>query len=234
MDDSTINEYIEKSLSKKPIPNKKEDISETVIKRPKYLWLTSIFNFKFIFIIILIALWVYRIKDGFLKGEDKLFIEKEINEVMVDNKMVPVSNVKVVKISEWVYDSMEWDERSKYLVWSSKKVMFIYWDGCRYARAYNNQIEKALEDKMLSYNYQKEIIKVPQQEELLCSKWYCTDDKKECYAFCPSTRLRYVCWANLCIINPIAKEIVVDESQNYEQIPILLKSYLDWNNKSLF
>ena len=159
MDDSTINEYIEKSLAKNPVPNKKEDSSE-IVKKPKNLWLTSIFNFKFIFIIILIVLWVYRIKDGFFEEDDKLFVEKKINEVKVDNKMVPVSNVKVVKISEWVYDSMEWDEWSKYLLWSSKKVMFIYWDGCRYARAYNNQIKNTLEDKMFSYNYEKEIIKV--------------------------------------------------------------------------
>lgn len=143
----------------------------------------------------------------------------EINWVNFD-----VSDVKVLWIPENVFDEIinepEWSE---YLLWEKKNVLFIYWDWCPYARDYDNQISKSFsETPLLKSYYSKIIIKVPQSYTLYCRNEYC-----------PRIRLESVCWANFCIINPMAKEIIVDGSHKPSQISLLLNAYMSWNDKLL-
>lgn len=137
---------------------------------------------------------------------------------------VPLSDVSVVKIPDIVYDSIWSDsEWSEFLFWDKKNILFVYLDDCPYARAYNNQTENTFsENPLLNYSYSKNILKVAQSYVLECSSRYC-----------PSMWLDRICGAKFCIINPNVKEIVVDSSQNPEQIPTFLDFYENYDDKML-
>jgi len=152
-------------------------------------------------------------------------MEKKIEYVESNWEKIYFSDLKVVKIPQKVYDSVWKNPKwSEYLFWEKKRILFIYWDWCPYARAYDSEIERAFfSDKSLWDNYLKEIVKVPQLRTLECTTQYC-----------PEIWIEHFCGGNLCIINPVSKEIIVDNSHDEKQISSLLKLYADRSNKELF
>lgn len=165
----------------------------------------------------------------------RLYSRYQHNKYIGDSKVIPfvefnwenvsISEVTVVKIPDNVYDSIWSDsEWSEFLFWDKKNILFVYWDGCPYASAYENSISKTFSDKSFLNNYySKNIFKVPQSYTVSCHN-----------PNCPRFWLWRVCSASFCIINPKAKEVIVDKSQNSLQIPVLLDAYYLWEEKTLF
>ena len=181
--------------------------------------------FGFVILILLLIVWALAI---FFHHRNQRIAyywdEKKISSVMLDWVTYSLSDVKVLSIPDEVYDSI-WDDSSwsEYLLWSKNHMLFIFWDGCPYARAYNYMIEKTFSnDTSLDLVYSKDIAKVSNSRVIECHNEYC-----------PELRLNRVCGTSFCIINPVVNEIVVDWSQNPEQIPILLNFYADWKDLSL-
>lgn len=195
-------------------------------------WLVSIF--KYILIICVFIIWIHFLKDGLFGRPNSLFKEKKIEQVSYENTWSNVKDVKVIKIPQSVYDSMDGDERKDYLLGDKKRIMFIYRDGCPYAREFYQSISSSIKKDMLSTYYDTAFIRVPQTEKIYCSHVYCTNNKKNCWYACPSAWFRDVCWWEFCIVNPASREVIVDESQSETQISILLNSYKNRLSESLF
>ena len=176
----------------------------------------------------------------FLHSDNKKVheVSKAIEQVQVDWETVEVSNVKVINIPQEVYDSMEIDpnipqeiynqvnidrSREQYLIWDKKHILLITWDGCPYARKFHKELDNIFDKTphFIRY-YTKDIKETWQYIEFSCINEYCA-----------SIRLFENCWEWICIINPMAKEIIVDNSQNYKQIFPLLEWYEARNNESL-
>lgn len=165
-------------------------------------------------------------------------VSKSLDYVQVDWETVEVSDVKVKKIPQEVYDSMEIDpnvsqeiysqaniDRSweQYLLWDKKHILLITWDGCPYARKFRKELDDIFDkDSHFSHYYDKDIRDVWQHIELSCF------DRN-----CASIWLLENCWEWICIINPMAKEIIIDNSQDSKQIFPLLEWYGERYNKSL-
>ncbi len=183
-------------------------------------------------ILLIICVYVFVYKGG-NKVRD---VSNSINHIPVDWEIVEVSDVKIMKIPQEVYDSMEIDpnipwevynrvDRSweNYLLWDKKRILLITWDGCPYARKFRKELDNIFEENAyLSRYYDKDIRETWQTVELSCLG-----------KICSSIRLFENCWEWICIINPVAKEIIVDNSQNFKQILPLLQSYSMREKESL-
>lgn len=189
----------------------------------------------YVWIILLIVCVYVFTRKGF--GEVRE-VSKSIDSIRVDWERVQVSDVKIIKIPQEVYDSMEIDpdipqevynqvnidrSREKYLLWDKKRILLITWDGCPYARRFRRELDNVFEkNAYLTRYYDKDIKETWQYIEFTCF------DKN-----CASIRLFENCWEWICIINPIAKEILADSSQNAKQILPLLESYSTREGESL-
>lgn len=214
----------------------KKDIYQELKSDFKKQWTYKKSNFLTYILAIILIICIY------------LFIHKEINTVhevsksidyiQVDWKNIEVSEIKIIKIPHQVYDSMEINpnipqevynqinidrSREKYLLWDKKHILLITWDGCPYARRFRKELDNVFnKNTYLTRYYDKDIKETWQYIEFSCF------DKN-----CASIRLFENCWEWICIINPVAKEIIVDNSQNAKQILPLLKSYENRQNESL-
>ena len=159
-----------------------------------------------------------------IRAKSYIWQSKTIHFVEFEWQKVYLSDVEVVKIPDRVYDAAWIDnEWADFLFSDIKNLLFVYWDGCPYARAYESQINKVFSDDYSINNlYLKNIIKVPKSYSVTCHSEYC-----------PRMRIGRVCSADFCIINPMAKEIVVDSSHDEKQISVLLKLYADRNDNEL-
>ncbi len=149
-----------------------------------------------------------------------------VSTVQINGKTLPISRVKVVQIPPEIYESMkdnpEWKE---HLLGEQKRVLLITWDGCPYARAFKQALQKAFTIKNVSKFYTQDIVVTGQ------SVWAnCQGPLKE---HCPKVWIMEHCMGGICIINPKTHEAIVDESQNAQQILPLLAAYATWQEESL-
>ena len=165
-------------------------------------------------------------------------VSKSLDYIQTNWETVKVSNVKIIKIPQEVYDSMEINpdipqevynqvhidrSREKYLLWNKKRILLITWDGCPYARKFRRELDDVFsKNTYLTRHYDKDIKETWQTISLECLDTNCA-----------SIRLFQNCWEWICIINPIAKEIIADSSQNAKQILPLLESYSTRESESL-
>ncbi len=164
-------------------------------------------------------------------------VSKSIDSLLVDWEKVELSDVKIMKIPQEVYDSMEIDpsipqeaynqmdrSREQYLLWDKKRILLITWDGCPYARRFRKELDNVFDkNAYLTRYYDKYIKETWQYVTLSCLNGY----------DCASIWLFENCWEWICIINPMAKEVIVDTSQKTAQILPLLKSYDTWDDRPL-
>lgn len=132
----------------------------------------------------------------------------------------PLSRVAVVNIPNQVYDSLNQDSKYKrYLTGNHKYILLFTYDGCPYARAYHHAFKHAFTDLGFSEYYRKRIINVGRMFSVGCPAGFME---------CASLWVTKQCLGKICILNPQRKQVVVDASQNAEQLPKLLEKYKEW------
>ena len=182
---------------------------------------------KWLLIVLLSVVVIFFVSVFFFRfwKSSTYWYSTKISSVGLNWKNYLLEDVEAFKIPQEVYDNA-WDypKRSDYITWSKKHVLFIYWDGCPYARAYDLEIDRAFSiNPLLNSSYSKDMVKVPQYRSVECANEYC-----------PEIWLENICGANLCILNPVTREVIVDSSQNEEQISILLNAYLNRNTQIIY
>ena len=131
-----------------------------------------------------------------------------------------LTNVTVVDIPSYVYDSLPQDSKFKrYLTGNHKYILLFTYDGCPYARAYHQACRYAFDEQGFSAYYRKRIIHVGRSYWVSCPARMMN---------CASAWVTQQCFGKLCLINPQRKKVVVDASQNAEQLPALLEKYKEW------
>lgn len=156
-------------------------------------------------------------------------VSKTLEYIQVDWEITKVSNVKILKIPQEVYDNMEMDpnipqeayndidkSREKYLLWDQKRILLITWTGCPYARKFRRELDNIFsKNRDVASYYLKEIKETWQTVKLYCLNGY----------DCAWIWLFENCGEWICIINPITREVIADSSQDAKQILPLLKAY---------
>ena len=129
--------------------------------------------------------------------------------------------VEVLSIPQYVYDTLDRDDQFKrYLTGNHKYVFFFTYPGCRYSRAYTNAFQYLFEEKNFEEFYRKRIISVGRTTSVSCPGHRDMN--------CATAWMYQACFGKLCIINPQRKQVVVDASQNAQQLEPLLEKYKEW------
>ena len=129
--------------------------------------------------------------------------------------------VQVVNIPDYVYDSLEVDTRFKLYLTGNHKYIFLFtYPGCPYARAYSGALQHAFENEGFSSYYRKRIFNVGRSSLVSCPGRMNTT--------CATMWLYQTCFGNLCVFNPVRKQVVVDKSQQATQLGALLDIYKEW------
>lgn len=168
-----------------------------------------------------IAVYIYKHIDW---DKPKIHV---ISAVQVNNKMVPVSEVKVVQIPQATYDSMKDNPQwAHHLSGNKKRVLLMTWNGCPYARAYHAALDRAFGKSGIFNRYYIKDIEVTGQSV----SGNCRGELAE---HCPLVWIMNNCMGGICIINPLTKEAIVDRSQNAKQILPILMAYATWTTNPL-
>lgn len=139
-------------------------------------------------------------------------------------RAVPASgalkNIKTVNIPQKVYDGIKDNgDYKEYILGNKKHVFMVTFTGCPYARAFRQQLERLFSYGDYSDYYDKDIIPVGQGVAVSCNASHMN---------CPKAWLFDKCGEGICIINPVTRQAVIDNSQNPRQIEALLDQYKDW------
>lgn len=131
-----------------------------------------------------------------------------------------LSKVTVANIPNEIYESLPRDSKYKrYLTGNHKYILLFTYDGCPYARAYHHAFKHAFANLGFSEYYRKRIINVGRMVTVRCPTGLMD---------CASLWVTRQCLGKICILNPQRKQVVIDSSQNAEQLPILLDKYKEW------
>ena len=127
----------------------------------------------------------------------------------------------VLDIPDYVYDSLERDTQFKrYLTGNHKYILFFTYPGCPYARAFARAFKKLFSEDGFAQYYRKRIITVGRFTSVSCPGH--TDMN------CATAWVYQNCFGNLCIFNPLRRQVVVDSSQSARQLEVLLEKYKEW------
>lgn len=131
-----------------------------------------------------------------------------------------LKNVKTVTIPQKVYDGIKDNgEYKEYLFGNKKHVFMVTFTGCPYARAFRQQLEQLFNYGDYADYYEKDIIPVGQGVSVSCNSNHMN---------CPKAWLFANCGEGICILNPVTRQAVIDNSQNPRQIEALLDRYKEW------
>ena len=128
-----------------------------------------------------------------------------------------LAQVEVLPIPNAVYTSLATDTKfKKYLTGKDKYVFLFTYTGCPYARAFSSALDQLfLQDGFGTY-YKKHVMNVGSSITASCPA-----NAREC----ATVWVYNTCLGNLCIFNPAQRQVVVDHSQNAQQIKPLLDKY---------
>ena len=176
-----------------------------------------------VFLLALAGLGIYIYKHVDWNAPKK----QRITSVEINGQTVPLHQVKIEQIPQAVYDSMKDNPHwSNHLTGNKKRVLLITWNGCPYARAYRQALDKVFKKgSPLQKQYVKDIEVTGQSVGGSC--------KGPLAASCPLMWIMDHCMGGICIINPQTHEAIVDESQNAQQILPLLTAYAAWTTEPL-
>ena len=134
---------------------------------------------------------------------------------------VGLGGVRMVHIPDFVYASLERDGKFKrYLTGNHKYIYFFTYPGCPYARAYTAAFKHLFEEKGFSEYYRKRVQSVGRTTSVSCPGHQDMN--------CATAWVYQTCFGNLCIFNPVRRQVVVDSSQNARQLGTLLTTYKEW------
>lgn len=152
-------------------------------------------------------------------------ISHRIAAVDVNGKHFAVNEVHIEPIPQAVYDGIANNGMYKeFLLGNKKQVILFTWDGCPYARAFRQALDKAFTFKVLEKFYKLNVVHVGKVMRASCNSNNLD---------CPHAWLIQHCGNGICIINPMTKEAIVDESKNAAQILPILMAYSQWNTEPL-
>lgn len=127
--------------------------------------------------------------------------------------------VKVEPIPEFVYQTLEKDDKYKrYLTGNHKYILFFTYPGCPYANAFTYSFKQLFQEKGYKEYYRKRIVKVGRTTYVSCPGM----------ETCASLWVMQTCFGKLCILNPQRKQVVVFSSQQAAQLEPLLETYREW------
>lgn len=150
--------------------------------------------------------------------------------VNVNNKKITMQNVHVMQIPQEIYDSVTINPQwSVHLFGNQKRVLFVTWDGCPYLKAFRQALDTAFNKSSVFHRYYTRAIQFRPQTLVVT----CRDAQGKPTKDCAMWWLSEHCSNNICIINPLTKEMVVDESHNPKQLLPLLMAYSTWNEPLL-
>jgi len=131
-----------------------------------------------------------------------------------------IPHVKKVPIPEYVYQSLYNDTKFKrYLTGNQKYIILFTYNGCPYVKAYENGFRQHFEQDNYGEYYRKRIINVGRVVSASCPNHTME---------CATIWVYQNCFGNLCIVNPVAKQVIVDESHDAKQLGTLLNKYKEW------
>lgn len=134
---------------------------------------------------------------------------------------VGLGGVHTVSIPGYVYDSLEHDKTFKrYLTGNHKYILFFTYPGCPYSRAFKRAFKYLFSQRGFEQYYRKRIITVGRFTSVSCPGHQ--------GLHCATAWVYEHCFGNLCIFNPLRRQIVVDSTQNARQIEPLLQTYQEW------
>jgi len=132
-----------------------------------------------------------------------------------------LQGVEVVDIPERVYESLPEDGKFKRYLTGNHKYLFLFtYPGCPYARAFSGAFERLFTQKGFDEYYRKRVISVGRTTTISCPGQRDMN--------CATAWVYQTCFGNLCIFNPVRKQVVVDHSQNAHQLEALLEKYKEW------
>ncbi len=133
----------------------------------------------------------------------------------------PLPRITTVFIPDYVYDSLQRDSQFKrYLTGNHKYVLFFTYPGCPYSRAFKKAFKYLFAERGFDEYYRKRIITVGRTTSVSCPGGHDMN--------CATAWVYDTCFGNLCIFNPLLRQVVVDPSQNARQIEKLLETYKEW------
>ena len=132
-----------------------------------------------------------------------------------------LDNVKTVDIPPHIYESLDRDSKFKrYLTGNHKYILLFTYNGCPYARAYHHAFKQSFEEQGFAEYYRKRIILTGRVVMASCPTGF--------YKTCPSMWVFEQCFGKICVINPQRKQVIVDASNQADQLPKLLETYKEW------
>ena len=151
---------------------------------------------------------------------------KNISFVQLNKKIIPLREVYSEQIPQAVYDGIANNGTYKdFLLGDKKQVVLITWNGCPYARAFRQALDQAFKNTDLNKYYKQNVVEVGQVFSASCNSDHLN---------CPQVWVMNHCGGGFCIINPQAKEAIIDKSQNAKQIIPLLQAYKTWKIEPSF
>lgn len=155
---------------------------------------------------------------------ENLFKKEAAAPVHMGGELFPFTSLKQVEvrpIPDFVYQSLEQDSQFKrYLTGNHKYVFMFTYPGCPYARAFYRVFRELFEEKGFGEYYRKRVITVGRYTSISCPSGR---DMR-----CATAWVYEQCFGNLCVFNPVRRQVVVDSSQNAKQIEMLLHKYKEW------
>ena len=217
-----------------PRISKKKPDKKDIYKELKSDFKKNRTNKKHNYLIYILAIVLIVCTYLFIHGNNKIHeTSKPLDYIQLDWEIVELSDVKIIKIPQKIYDSIEENSNvsqemynqlsrygdvislDEYLSGDKKRVLLVTRDGCPYARKFHNAINKAFTEYDVSSQYSKDIKTTWKSFSFPCFYG----------EVCASDWLFNICWEWFCIINPITKEIIADTSQNTKQVLPLLRAY---------
>lgn len=126
-----------------------------------------------------------------------------------------LKEVRLLPIPDKVYDTIPNDIKgSRYLTGNKKYVVMVLPSSCPYASAYKRALNELFKEQGYSEYYRK---------RLITAHWTTCQTED-----CSILWLYNNCGEGVCIINPQRRQVVIDNSQDRKQLPVLLEKYKNW------
>ena len=142
--------------------------------------------------------------------------------VHLDGKIAPnpksLPGVQLVSIPQEVFADLSADGWSRYVTGNQKYVLIISWGGKPAPSVFKGTLKNLFQEGYKEY-YRKHFVIVSG------NSWFVSCNSAH---LCPKLWLYQNCLQKVCIINPRTKQVVIDASENADQLGTLLEKYKDW------
>ena len=137
----------------------------------------------------------------------------------IASKPKSLPGVQLISIPQEIFDGMRGDGWARYVTGNQKYVLIITWGGKPDPAVFKKTLKTLSNQKGYAEYYRKHFVTVPG------NSWVVSCNS---YQMCPKLWLYQNCLQKVCIINPATKQVVVDSSEDANQLETLLEKYKDW------